>query len=331
MKKIKRILALLLLITISTMMFPTIAYAATDFEITSISPSPSTISIGGGSVNVSYTLKNTGTITITGIECYFWLPSGTIVKAHSTSIAVGASKTFTDSINFKSNDVNQAVNLVVWNTGPMFDRSKTFTVVGEENVIRSGSEISPDKDTYFVGETVSVTDTMRNSIGVDVTDLDMKYYFRRSDGNTDGDTVNFATITPNQMVENTIKYTFTDADLGGLRIGSAITYHVSGNGPYTEYNVAHDFDVVPSPTPTASPTPTPTLVPTPTQAPTEETQALDVITPVPEETDSNVQENQSIGSTILGDRGLLLTLIILAGVIVILILVVVIVLIIRKK
>ncbi len=341
MKNIKRISAIMILAIITVMMIPSTAFAATDFEISSIGLSPDTVSIDGGSVNVSVTVKNTGTDPITNVSYTYHLPSGLEGRGHADTISVGASKTYTDNIQFNGNDVNTNIQAEVWCQGVgWISHSKTFSVTGEDNVILSGDEIVPEKSSYFVGETVSITDTMRNSLSTNVTNLKMKYYLRRSGSDTSGDTVTFGTVAPNAKVSNTLDYTFTEEDLDGLRIGSSITYNVSGNGPYTEYNVAHDFVVVPSPTPTSSTTPTASATPTPTPeatpTATEQPATSEIVIQQeanPQEETAAIKEDTGTNTTtsLFQDRTIVMTIIIVVGAIVALVIIVIIVAVAKKK
>ena len=348
MKKIKKASLLLAIAVISIFILPTTAYAATGHEITSITASPAVVSLDGATVDITLTVKNTGTDTITWVSCYYSLPSGVVTKEHDMMIPVGTSKTFTDTVNFTSTDVNQNISVLVGCLGVGWvNHTTTIKVTGEENVIRSDSSIEPEKVKYFVGDTVSVTDTMRNGIDVDVTNLKMEYYIRRNGTNSAGDSVDFGTLTPNQRVENTLEYAFSESDIGELRIGSKVTYNVSGSGPYTEYNVAHDFVVEAAPTPTSSPTPadspTPAATAEQTDTPTPETATAE-----PTEVQSSMQVNETEQNdktsdnndsasketavdSILSDRTIFMTIIIVAGAVIASILVLLIVIVAEKK
>ncbi len=354
MKKVKRISVLITLAIIATVFIPSTALAAVDYQITSISLSPSAVAPTGGSVNVTITLKNTGTDPITSFDYTYQLPSGPITKSHLDTISPGASKSYTDNITFASNDLDVSIQTVVWCWGGSWvNHNKNILVKSEDNIIRSGSSIEPEKNIYYVGDTVAVTDTMRNSLSVNVSDLEMQYYYRHNGATNYKDTVTFGTVTPNQKVENTLDYTFTENDIGELRIGSKVTYKISGTGPYTEYNVAHDFTVEASPTPTPSPEPTasptpeatvePTLEPTaqPTQAPVEDATQ----TPLDGKEDDNkdslsneeVKNNDEKDSgdsdltSVLGDRTIVMTIIIAAGVIIVFLMVLIIIVATKKR
>ncbi len=97
-----------------------------------------------------------------------------------------------------------------------------------------------------------MTDTIRNSLSVAANNVTMQYYFRLAGGGTDfGDTVTIGTIAGGDTASQELVYTFTQDDIGTLRIGSELTYYVMGRGPYNEFNVARDFVVEAAPTPYA--------------------------------------------------------------------------------
>ncbi len=351
----KSIVLTLMLMLLITLLPSTTCYAAADFSITSISLSPSAVAPTGGSVNVTITLKNTGSDPITQLDYTYQLPSGPVTRNHVDTIAPGASKSYTDNIYFASGDLDTNIQTVVWCWAATWvNHTKNILVKGEDNIIRSGSEIDPEKNIYYVGETVAITDTMRNSLSVNVTSLEMQYYYRHNGATNYKDTITFGTVTPNQKVENTLNYTFTESDIGELRIGSKVTYNVGGTGPYTEYNVAHDFTVQASPTPEPTPEPTasPTLEPTATPAPTPEPTPEPTATPVPteqptatpppeqEQIQQDNNDNKEIAmdedeqsdseGSILSDRTVVMTIIIVAGVVVLVIMVLIIVVVAKK-
>ena len=341
MRLMKRIAGLLAAAVIISIFFPSEAHAAVDMEITSVVAVPDTIAAEGGEIIVEITVKNTGTFVITHQELSFFLSTPSPVFHYYENIVVGDSKTFTEHIKFDAADLDRDVALSFGCASVMGTSTKTAAVRvnSEENVIRSGGAVEPEKDIYYVGETVYVTDSMRNSLSIKVTDMSMDYYFRRSGGTDAGDTVDFDTVDGGERVENTLEYTFTEEDLGGLRIGSSVTYKVSGKGPYTEYNVAHDFVVEPAPTPTPSPTPTATTEPTPeatnSPAPSKETVSAPIEESAQTQEIAGTQEagedEEGVQRLPLSDRGVLIALIIVIGAVLVLLIVLIIVIVARKK
>jgi hypothetical protein len=234
----------------------------------------------GGMIKVSAQIRNVGTTNITRIAMQLNTLAGFSSAADASTwhgtLAPGASITLTWDVDFAAGDLNRDLNMTLLaDNDPDMDYDETQTeilrVTGEENVMRSGGEAVPEKDVYYVGETVTVTDTMRNSLPVEATNVTMEYYFRLTGGGTDfGDTVDIGTIAGGDTHSQVLEYTFTSDDIGILRIGSELTYYVMGRGPYNEFNVARDFIVEPAPTPTPTEAPTPTPSPAPTPSPTPE-------------------------------------------------------------
>ncbi len=360
MRLLKKISLFLIILTLVVFLWPQRAYAATSFQVESIYVEPNTLAPNGGAANLVIKIKNTGTVNITKLTYGYNLNSGFHDGSFGTSISPNSTMSFTIPVSFKENDLGVSNTITIWITTSEDSvyKNASFIAYKEDNIIRSGGSVEPEKESYFVGETVLITDTMRNSLSINVTDAKMQYYFRDDTATYDGQKVSFGTISSNKKVENTLEYTFTEEDIGELRIGSYISYYVSGNGPYKEYNVAHDFIIEPSPSPTPTMEPTQTETPEPIQTETpipdsDETQKDGVYTELTtsevksnnqgsfqdmflaEDNNSNVKnetsQNKSLFDTIASDKALLITSIIVGGFIIILIIVLIIIIISKRK
>ena len=176
-----------------------------------------------------------------------------------------------------------------------------------DDIFTTGGTVSPEKDIYYVGDTVEIDDYFRNKSANNATNVSVEYYYRLDGSSTSvysGSPISFGTIAGGASESRSYTYTFKESDIGRYRIGSKITYMISGGGPYREYSTGHDFTVMAAPTPTATPvsspsesptpntttpSPTPSPTPEPTEEPTQETtsepspedEATAVPTPIP--------------------------------------------------
>ncbi len=192
----------------------------------------------------------------------------------------------------------------------------SISVFAADNIFSTSGEVDPEKDVYYVGDTVNISDYFRNGDAGNATNVTVEYY-HRIDGSSSvysGSPINYGTVPGGTSEHHTFNYTFKETDIGEYRIGSKITYNHGGGGPYNEYSTGHNFIVelapTPSPTPeitptatptTATPTPVPTDTPEPTATPTEEvtvvaTLANDITS---EGTSSNETEGKISDSTLL--------------------------------
>ena len=90
------------------------------------------------------------------------------------SITPGAKKTITWSVKYPEGDLDADIDINVRINNDLdllYDGSRwgKVRVTSEDNVFRSGGGQEPEKDVYYVGETVTVTDTMRNSLTIEAT------------------------------------------------------------------------------------------------------------------------------------------------------------------
>jgi hypothetical protein len=276
MKVFKKFLIAVAFSLIAALVLPAAAVAAPgDFTFTA-SASPSKLAALGGEAKVRFDIENTGATNITEISIYISYMGSSIYDSDccgetwNGSLAPGASLTLTRDVEFDEEDLDKdlTVRLAINNDAdPAEDDVQTgpLKIASEDNVFKSSGGEEPQKDVYYVGETVTVTDSMRNSLAIEAADLTLSYYFKTtSHGTTSGDPIDLGDVAGGATEEYSFDYTFTEDDIGAFRIGSEIAYYVSGLGPYKEYNIAHDFVVEPAPTPTPTPEPTPTPTPEPT-------------------------------------------------------------------
>ena len=297
MKVFKKRLTVIVFTLILVCIMPMQAIAAPDDFSFTPSANPAKTAPLGGEIKVSAAIKNEGATNITRIAMQLntlaGFDSASDASTWHGTLAPGASITLTWDVDFAAGDLSRdlTMTLLADNDADMdYDetQNRTLRVNAEENVFRSGGGAEPEKAVYYVGETVTVTDAMRNSLTIAATDLSLAYYFKTaSHGTKNGDPIDLGDVAGGASEEYSFDYTFTEDDIGNFRIGSEITYHVAGRGPYDEFNIAHDFVVesVPTPTPTPEPTPSPTPEPTPEAA----------STPAPEETDTGGGETESAG------------------------------------
>ena len=156
-----------------------------------------------------------------------------------------------------------------------------------DDIFTTGGTVEPEKDIYYVGDTVEITDYFRNKGTISATSVSVEYYHRLDGANSvySGSPISFGTIAGGASESHSYTYTFKESDIGEYRIGSKITYMLSGGGPYKEYSTGHDFTVMPAPdptaTPTASATATPAVTPTPTPEPTASPSPEPTASPTP--------------------------------------------------
>ncbi len=281
--------------------------APSDFTFTA-DVSPPTVGTLGGEATVNIEVTNTGSSNITEISVYIGYLGDSIYDSDCCgetwfgSLAPGASVTLTPFVDFEAGFIDKDLTIRVAinnDLDPAEDEHHNgpLKIAGEENIIKSNGGNDPQKDIYFPGDTVLITDNMRNSLETSATDFDIRYYFKKSGGaTTNADAVVLGTVLGGETKEYSFSYTFTEDDIGELRIGSQITYHIAGYGPYSEYNVAHDFVI--KPLPTAPPTPEPTSEPTPIA--TEETQTDKQDTPLKSQSD---KEEEDISENVSEESG----------------------------
>jgi hypothetical protein len=350
-KVIKRILLVLAIIALTIVCFPKTTYAATSFVVDTIYVIPGTLAEKGGEADLIFKIKNTGTVDITNITYGYYLNSGFKDGSISTTISPDAIKSFSVTIDFKEGDLGALNDITIWATTSedSIYQNAVFIVYSEDNVIRSDGNVDPEKTTYYVGESVYITDTMRNSLTFSVTNATMQYYFRDENATYDGEKVSFGTISANERVGNILEYTFTEEDVGELRIGSYITYYVSGKGPYKEYNVAHDFVVEPFQTQSPTHETTKAVTPEPINEPTQEIETTDEPQLSIEEKEENQnsfkdmylnteendkgkgEEDNRLDESIFNDKTIIMTIIIIIGVIVVALIILVITIIYKRK
>ena len=210
----------------------------------------------------------------------------------------------------------------------------------------SGGTVTPEKDVYYVGDTVDISDLFKNKSGSTAFNVSVEYYYRLNGANSvySGSPIAYGNIPAAKSESHSFSYTFKESDIGDYRIGAKITYTMGGV-TYDEYSSGHDFAVEAAPTPTPepsfTPTPVPTNSPTPTPEPTiapeqtEEPEAtmelIATFTPQPEnEGDESIEESSGL-SALLQDRGVIMMLIIVAGVILILLIILLIVAVTKKR
>ena len=218
-----------------------------------------------------------------------------------------------------------------------------------DDIFSSTGTVAPEKDIYYVGDTVDITDYYRNKDTVNATNVSVEYYFRLDGANSvySGSPINFGTIAGGTSKSHSFQYTFKESDIGEYRIGSKITYSTSGGGPFNEYSSGHNFIVELAPTPTPTPSETPTATPTDSPAPTITPTATPIAeTPVPIETlaplatevaadassaNSDINSSAGILDTILGDSTLAMVVIIILAIVSILIIIIIILLIVKRR
>jgi len=211
------------------------------------------------------------------------------------------------------------------------------------DIFSTSGQVAPEKDIYYVGDTINVTDYFRNKGANNATNVSVEYYHRLDGANSvySGSPINYGTIASGASESHSFEYTFKETDIGEYRIGSKITYMELGAGPYNEYSSGHDFIVMqaptPTPTPTATPTATPTTTPTPTPSadatftptPAAETpeplETLEIIsTKAPTVSDDADTKSQSTG-LLSGDNALLIIVISALGVVLLVLIVIIII------
>ncbi len=220
----------------------------------------------------------------------------------------------------------------------------------------SGGTVTPEKDVYYVGDKVDISDLFKNKSGSTATSVSVEYYYRLNGANSvySGSPINFGTISAGASKSHAFSYTFKEDDIGDYRIGAKITYTMGG-ASYSEYSSGHDFEVMqaptstPSPTTTITPTPEPTLTPTPTAAsatdtpaptpvptetpePTEEPLATFTPQPEPDDETGELKTKDYSGiKALLKDRGFVMMLIIIVAIILVLLMVLIVVMVAKKK
>ena len=161
------------------------------------------------------------------------------------------------------------------------------------DIFSTTGEVTPEKDIYYVGDTVEITDYFRNKGTATATNVSVEYYYRLNGSNSvySGSPIYFGTVSGGSSESHSYQYTFKESDIGSYRIGAKVTYTLSGTVS-SEYSSGHDFAVAaapvatatPTPEPTASPTATATLEATPTAEPTATPEPVPTDTPQPEAT-----------------------------------------------
>lgn len=310
MKVFEKCSLILVLLIISSLFFPLAVFAADDDFEMSYTMSTNKLPSKGGMVKVYVLIKNLGATPITAFEIEI-LTDVNFFSNWVGALAPGSGITRTLDVPFEEHDVgrNLIIRVNIENDGgggPDGHQQQPIKVEEENNVFRSSGSHVPEKAVYYAGETVTVTDTFRNSLIIEATDVVVKYYFKPPGaGAYYGDPIDIGTVAGGATAENAFDYTFTEDDIGDFRIGSELTYDVAGEGPYNEYNVAHDFVVkaapTPSPTPEATPTDTPAPTPEDTATPTE---SLSTDATPPDATEGNGaaqagEEERETGKTLL--------------------------------
>ncbi|MCK5128377.1 MAG: hypothetical protein KAQ68_00885, partial [Clostridiales bacterium] len=200
-------------------------------------------------------------------------------------------------------DIQNILNVYMNNDGDIpYDgmQSKYIYVASEDNVFLSSGEVSPEQAIYYVGETVQITDRFRNSLAIAATDVSVAYYHRLTGGYlSNKNPIDLGTVAAKATAENVFDYTFTEDDIGALRIGSELTYSVSGIGPYNEFNIAHDFVVEAAPVATDTPLPSETPAPSDTPIPSDTATPTD--TSETEATQAPAQEGASYTVIVTSD------------------------------
>lgn len=343
MKYIIRLSAILMTLVLMTLFIPITAYAVADVEITSINVTPTTLAPKGGEITLEVTIKNTGTTTLYQQVVEVYLLPGVLSFYHTETIAVGASKTLVNTVVLEEAHIGVDIDIFLFAKDTTLWRNKSgvFHVKSEENIFRSSGGENPEKSVYYVGETVQVTDSMKNILAIEATDVSVEYYFKNAQSTTIKNPVVLGTVAGNTSVDNIFDYIFTVDDIGDLRIGSKLTYTVSGLGPYNEFNIAHDFVVEPAPTP--SPTIEPTDTPATTTAPTETAEIATQTDDVSSDSDASDKDSEdakddetdtsqdSFLNATIADQPAMLFLIIGIGLVVLLLIILIIVVIVRKK
>lgn len=138
------------------------------------------------------------------------------------------------------------------------------------DIFSTTGQVATEKDIYYVGDTVEITDYFRNKGANNATNVSVEYYYRLDGANSvySGTSINFGTIASGTSESHSFEYTFKETDIGEYRIGAKITYMEAGAGPFQEYSSGHNFIVMQAPTPTPTSTPTATETPAPTSTPT---------------------------------------------------------------
>ena len=261
MKIFKRFCIILTLLVIMSIISPIYAIAAdSDFQI-SYTLFPDKIAELGGTIKITLQVENKGPTNIT------WIRTDVLTNAYfssdwSGSLGVGAIKNLIFQVPFASTDLDHNITMNVYIENDLDasrdgKQTKNIKVESEDNVFLTSGVVDPEKEIYYVGDTVEVKDKFRNGLAIQATNVTVEYY-HRVDGNGvyNGSPIGLGTVAGGDSVYNTFDYTFKEADIGEFRIGSQIKYNVSGKGPYDEYNYAHDFIVQAVPEPEETPAPT---------------------------------------------------------------------------
>ncbi len=333
MKIFKRLCICMTLLIVVVLCSPISALAAdSDFEI-SYTQLPSKIAPLGGTIKIDLTVKNKVFPPIT------WISVDVLTDAYFNYIWVGslasnASTTFSLSVPFAEADLDKDITINVYIQNDLDlsrdgKQTKTIKVESQENVFYTSGTVAPEKAHYYVGETVEIEDKFRNGLEIPAANVSVDYYHRVNGGSNIayGIPIVFGTVAGGESVFNTFEYTFMPADIGEFRMGSKITYNVSGKGPYTEYNAAHDFIVEAAPTPTPTPSASPTPTPTPTLAPTNTpTMTLEAVSATPESSNTLQPSGEAANANTISNP-LLIALVIIGGLLVVAIIIVIILLI----
>ena len=247
MKKLYLILAFVFAFS-AIFLFPATSLADhDDFDI-SYTVAPTLAGYKGADINIQITVQNRGATNITWLDV-----SVTTVSPYNQhwtgTIAPGASRSLSFIVHFTTSDFDTDKLLYVKMNNDGDSESdgtqvRTFSVASTHDIFQKSWSISPDRDEYNVGDTVTITHTFRNTFtGNAATGFSAQSYLSKEpECIFTGPLVSPGMVMPGGTVSTSFTYTFTEAYVGHLRASYHIEYNMMGEH-YDESAWTLDFDV----------------------------------------------------------------------------------------